>query len=145
MCFIVPRQMVALGDPTRRLCDACESFGAMAKKLIKHATCQRPVTGMNQHLHGAKGKGGEERRWSQTFKVGFIEQAFKRLCVRESLQHGEANAAYRQRRDARRTAAGTAATAKKYVFNDSPAPPMKSVYEAAKELCAAPAAPAQHR
>ena len=34
-CFIVPRQMVLLGDPTRRSCDACESFGAMVKKLIK--------------------------------------------------------------------------------------------------------------
>eukprot|EP00966_Prymnesium_polylepis_P044118 1022938-Prymnesium_polylepis.1 len=36
--FIVPRQMVELGDPARRSCDACESFGAMFKKLIKHST-----------------------------------------------------------------------------------------------------------
>ena len=41
LLFIVPRQMVSLGDPTRRSCDACESFGAMVKKLIKHSTCRR--------------------------------------------------------------------------------------------------------
>ena len=38
LLFIVPRQMVSLGDPSRRSCDACESFGAMVKKIIKHAT-----------------------------------------------------------------------------------------------------------
>ena len=27
--------MVKLGDPARRSCDACESFGAMLKKIIK--------------------------------------------------------------------------------------------------------------
>jgi hypothetical protein len=36
LCFIVPRQLVELGDAARRSCDACESFGAMVKKLIKH-------------------------------------------------------------------------------------------------------------
>lgn len=41
LLFIVPRQMVSLGDPARRSCDACESFGAMVKKIIKHATCRR--------------------------------------------------------------------------------------------------------
>ena len=35
---IVTRQMVELGDPTRRACDACESYGAMLKKTIKHTT-----------------------------------------------------------------------------------------------------------
>ena len=43
LLFIVPRQMVSLGDPARRSCDACESFGAMVKKLIKHATCRRRI------------------------------------------------------------------------------------------------------
>ena len=38
--FVVPRQMVALGDPVRRSCDACESFGAAVKKIIKHARTQ---------------------------------------------------------------------------------------------------------
>ena len=43
LLFIVPRQMVSLGDPSRRSCDACESFGAMVKKIIKHATCRRRI------------------------------------------------------------------------------------------------------
>ena len=47
--FIVPRQMVSLGDPTRRSCDACESFGAMVKKLIKHSTCRRRLGTVRTH------------------------------------------------------------------------------------------------
>ena len=143
MCFIVPRQMVLLGDPTRRSCDACESFGAMAKKLIKHATCRRPLMRASERTdHGAKAKeaGAPERRWTQTFKVGFCEQAFKRLCVRESLQHGKANAAYLQRADARRTAVGKEYAHKKFVPTGSPIQPMPSVYEAAKALGVRPCA-----
>ena len=41
LLFIVPRQMLELGDPARRSCDSCESFGAMLKKIIKHSTCRR--------------------------------------------------------------------------------------------------------
>lgn len=52
-CFIVPRQMVALGDPARRSCDACESFGAMAKKLVKHSQRAVAVSPINQ-LHLAR-------------------------------------------------------------------------------------------
>eukprot|EP00965_Chrysotila_dentata_P074832 2472934-Pleurochrysis_carterae.AAC.1 len=37
--------------------------------------------------------------WVQTFKRGFTEQAFQRTCVRANLIHGEANAAYMQRKD----------------------------------------------
>ena len=62
MCFIVPRQLVELGDQTRRSCDACESFGALTKKLIKHATCHRPTTGATKVQHGSKQRmGGAER------------------------------------------------------------------------------------
>eukprot|EP00965_Chrysotila_dentata_P024439 809129-Pleurochrysis_carterae.AAC.1 len=43
LCFIVPRQILPLGDPSRRSCDACESFGAMLKKIIKHLTCRRSL------------------------------------------------------------------------------------------------------
>ena len=44
--------------------------------------------------------------WKQTFKVGFIEQTFKRLCVRESLHHGEDTLKYMDRRDFRRLTTG---------------------------------------
>ena len=54
------------------------------------------------------------------------------IFVRESLQHGEANAAYRQRRDVRRTTTGKATRAAKYVgIEQLPAPPIPSIYQAA--------------
>ena len=111
LAFIVPRQMVELGDPTRRSCDACESFGALVKKVIKHATCRRRVKGnAKSTVHNSKFKaeGLNYRTWTQAFNVGFVEQAFSRVCVRESLQHGEANAPFMQRKDALRTATGVA-------------------------------------
>ena len=52
-------------------------------------------------------------KWKQTFTMGYVQQAFERACVRESLQHGEENAAYQQRADARRKAAGKAITSRK--------------------------------
>ena len=142
-CYIVPRQMVELGDPSRRSCDACESFGAMVKKIIKHSTCRRKVKGTEQseHIKGSAVRHGYEgptnrRRWKQTFNVGFIEQAFKRTCVRESLQHGEANAAYRQRRDHRRTTFGKAATVSKLDEGASPAPRILEACKAAEAKAA---------
>ena len=129
-CFIVPFQMLLLGDPSRRSCDACESFGAMVKKVIKHSTCRRRLTNQptNQTTQEAS-----QQAWKKAFTVGFIEQAFRRVCVRESLQHGKENLPFQQRADARRTAVGRVAVSRK-VSTDSPIPPMPSVYEAAKAL-----------
>eukprot|EP00966_Prymnesium_polylepis_P030280 704024-Prymnesium_polylepis.1 len=107
--FIVPRQMVELGDPARRSCDACESFGAMFKKLIKHSTVRRRMKGGETTTHKTKATAqASARRWKQTFNKGYIQQAFTRACVRESLQYGEENAPYRQRADVRRTSVGKA-------------------------------------
>ena len=108
LVFIVPRQMVTMGDPTRRSCDACESFGAMAKKIIKFTTCRRRMRECTEH-ESADGT----RRWLQTFNRGYIEQAFRRLSVRESLQHGPQNAPFQQRADACRTAKGKTTTTKR--------------------------------
>ena len=80
-CNIVPRQIVDLGDPSRRAADACESYGAVSKKVIKFLTCRRDI--------------------SATHARGFIEQAFRRLAVRAGLVHGVANAPYLQRQDAK--------------------------------------------
>jgi len=91
--------------------------------------------------HGAKSKVATQadRRWQQTFKVGFVEQAFKRLCVRESLQHGEANAAFLQRGDVRRTATGRATRAtRKFVSSESSPAPQMTVLQAAEALGARP-------
>ena len=111
--------MVVLGDPSRRSCDACESFGAMVKKVIKHATCRRRLT-------SEPTPAGKER-WKKAFTVGYIEQAFRRVCVRESLQHGEENAPFRQRADARRTSAGRVAVSRKPEVG-TPVQPMQSVH-----------------
>ena len=82
-------------------------LGRGRKKLIKHATCRRRLDkGPVDHKKGNK-------LWKQQFKKGFVQQAFSRLCVRESLQHGPENAAYAQRCDARRVAKGKASTTRK--------------------------------
>jgi len=67
----------------------------------------------------------------QTFKVGFIEQAFKRACVRESLQYGEENVPYGQRIDYERTGAGRARRVAKYAPTNTPVAAKPSVFEAA--------------
>ena len=129
--FIVPRQMVELGDPSRRSCDACESFGAMFKKLIKHSTCRRRIKGGEKTTHKPKATAQASRaRWQQTFKRGYIQQAFTRACVRESLQHGAENAPYRQRVDVRRTSTGKATFSRKSA-EESPA-----MMRPMTELCA---------
>ena len=59
------------------------------------------------------------------------------MRARVAPAHGEANAAYRQRRDARRLALGTAGSLKKFVHlgDGSPVPMvLPTVYQAAKEL-----------
>ena len=96
--FIVPRQVLELGDPTRRSCDACESYGAKLKQRIKHLTCRRTLTRDTvKHTRS----GGGAKTWRQTFTKGYIEQAFTRQCVSEALKHGPDNASYIQRKDAR--------------------------------------------
>ena len=94
LIFVLPRQVVELGDPCRRSCDACESLGARFKKVIKHLTCRR----------GLRAKQTREAAadvWKNSFTVGWVEQAFKRVVVEETLMHGEENRPYWQREDLR--------------------------------------------
>ena len=97
LCFIVPRQYVPMGDPTRRSCEACEALGASMKKIIRHLTCRRRVTSQYHTHNSADGK----KLWAQTFKRGYVVQTFRRVCVRAELLHGETNAPYLQRADHR--------------------------------------------
>ena len=90
-CNIVPRQIVELGDGSKRAADACEAYGACAKRTIKHLTCRRAI-----------GSG---------FRRGFIEQAFRRLTVRAGLIHGPENEPFLQRRDARMLCVGRSSAA----------------------------------
>ena len=103
----------------------------MLKKIIKFSTCRRRIAeGPVEHGRYA---GSSARRWKQTFKVGYIQQAFTRACVRESLQHGEENAPFRQRVDVRRTMAGKASNAVKFVDPEAAPSPKKSIYTLSKE------------
>ena len=112
LCFIVPRQVLPLGDPTRRSCDACESFGAWLKRTIKEKTCRRPVK-VEATLHvKLDAQKRETARWKQHFRRGYIEQAFTRGCVKSRLGWGEANMPYLQRDDWQRLRSGK--TNKKY-------------------------------
>ena len=95
LCFIVPRQILELGDPARRSCDACESFGAMFKKIIKHLTCRRNISRGSTHTS----RKTKDKQWRQTFNKSYLQQSFERVAVRETLIHGEANEPYLQRED----------------------------------------------
>ena len=78
--------------------------GAMVKKIVKNLTCRRDLSsGAGSNHIGKKKKKG----WQQTFKKDYIQQAFERVAVRETLIHGEENAAYLQREDAALLARGT--------------------------------------
>ena len=105
-CFIVPRQILRLGDPARRSCDAFESFGAWLKKTIKERTCRRRLrSAPSTHTSG-------ELTWLQHFRRGYIQQAFTRAVVAEKLGHGQENQPYLQRADYQRLKHGK--TTKKY-------------------------------
>jgi hypothetical protein len=95
LVFIVPRQILSLGDPAKRSCDACESLGATIKCIIRHTTCRRRSSrGKTAHV-SRDGK----KLWYSTFSRGYVEQAFRRVCVRANLIHGDANARYLQKAD----------------------------------------------
>ena len=85
-----------MGDPQRRSCEACESFGSVCKQLIRHNTCRRRSSA--SQLHGHRSANGKQL-WAQTFKRGYVEQCFRRVCVRAELLHGEASQPFLQRKD----------------------------------------------
>ena len=130
LVFIVPRQMVYLGDPMRRSCDACESFGAMVKKTIKHLTCRRRLKDEATVHEGKRLAGGANgKRWRQTFTRGYVDQTFRRITVSESLRHGMENEPFLQRADHRRLATGKTHIQPKKFANDSPAIGIRSAIE----------------
>ena len=116
LVFIVPRQILPLGDPARRSCDACESFGAVAKKIIRHLTCRRRAS-KQVHVHNRQStairKRGVSTQWMSTFTRGYVEQSsFRRVTVRAELIHGVENEPHLQRADARLLDKGRSTTAK---------------------------------
>ena len=77
----------------------------MVKTIVKHLTCRRNLSSGAGSSH--IGKKGMKKAWQQTFKKGYVQQAFERVAVRETLIHGEENAPYLQREDAALLAHGT--------------------------------------
>jgi hypothetical protein len=125
---IYPRQLLELGDAARRSAESCESFGAKMKKTIKHLTCRRNRSSTATQHTSKAGKS----KWKQVFTKGYIEQAFSRGCVSESLKHGEDNRPYLQVKDARMKAAGKANVYTK--FSEVAPPAMRSMRELTQEL-----------
>ena len=118
MCFVVPRQILELGDPSRRSCDACESFGAWLKQAIKYRTCRRRLKReASTHVRKPAEEGTTTsqfgKTWKQFFRKGYIQQAFTRGCVSERISHGAANVPYLQRADWQRLI-NSGKTEKKY-------------------------------
>ena len=125
--FIVPRQVVPLGDPSRRSADACESLGSLYKKRIKHLTCRRRPRTDVQHTSRTSGR----ELWRQNFMRGYIQQVFARMNVSERLRHGEDNVAYLQRADVLRASRGTTTLVKfKSAEPTSPPRSIRSLMEA---------------
>ena len=144
LCFVVPRQVLELGDPSRRSCDACESFCAWLKTEIKERTCRRRVlVGSTEHVQKYS-NGARTRSWKQTFRVGYIQQAFTKGCVKERLRHGVENIPFLQRDDYKRLVQGK--TQKKYDRKDTgqsdgdgaPAPPRNLKDIMAEQMAAEP-------
>ena len=68
----------------------------LAKKIIRHLTCRRRHSAIQQHGHETA---DGQKLWQQTFKRGYIEQTFRRMAVRSELMHGKANQPFFQRSD----------------------------------------------
>jgi hypothetical protein len=117
----------------------------MLKKIIKHSTCRRRLRGEVEYEHGVKATAtATEHRWKQTFKVGYIQQAFTRACV-----HARRCATARRTRhsysgwmrSAQRANTGIAAPHHKFM-SVTPVP-MKTMLHLTKELQAADVAAAE--
>ena len=87
---IVPKLMVLHGCSVRRGSDVAESFGAELKYTIHNLVVRRRAKKRNEQEEHRKlikkDDGTEELKlWKQTFKVGRVVQAFRRVCVRKAI------------------------------------------------------------
>ena len=99
----------------------------MIKGDIRLRTCRRRASPNQIHAHRSQ---NGKALWSQTFKVGYVEQAFKRASVRTELLHGPENAAYLLRQDHRLLGTGKAATKKAVAGTSTEAMSVKEGVEA---------------
>eukprot|EP00965_Chrysotila_dentata_P186191 6148444-Pleurochrysis_carterae.AAC.1 len=96
----------------------------MLKKVIKHLTCRRRI-----NSSGSLRDNGT-KQWMQTFRRGYTEQAFRRVCVRANLIHGDINERYLQRSDHQLKTSGKAAKSKAAATSSAaPALPAVSIVD----------------
>eukprot|EP00966_Prymnesium_polylepis_P319654 7376088-Prymnesium_polylepis.1 len=96
---VVPRQMIAHGDPGRRGTDHSEAFGASIKDGI-HRRCLRRKLSKTAETHTSRkaGADGGRKVWVQKgLSCLRIMQAFRDIAVKERLLRDEGSAAYLQR------------------------------------------------
>ena len=125
--YVFPRQIVELGEPARRSCDACESLGAVIKTIIKTLTCRRRINVMTLHQRSRNGKVTE---WTQAFSRGYIQRTLERVSVRSQLSFGEENAPFLQRKDVSLLEKGRATKPDPAACRAIPARPIAAAVEA---------------
>ena len=110
---VVPRQMVALGDPGRRGTDHSEAYGAYIKDDL-HRRCLRRKKALAKgsgplapQFHERRTGANKGRKWIQRpLAVSRIMQVFRCAAVREKLLRDEESAPYLQRQHYRTASTG---------------------------------------
>lgn len=92
---VVPRQMVAHGDPGRRGTDQSESYGASIKDSL-HRRCLRRKKSAQAELHRRRDKDGNvTKTWLQrALSVSRVMQTFRDQSVRERLLRDDESVPY---------------------------------------------------
>lgn len=91
---VVPRQMVAHGDPGRRGTDHSESYGASIKDSI-HRRCLRRRKAAEATLHHRRNPDGSVTTWTQkALSFSRVMQTFRDQAVRERLMRDEESVPY---------------------------------------------------
>ena len=110
-------------------------LGLASRKLSSISTCRR-------NLQPKQTRAQADAAWRSSFTVGWVEQAFKRIVVEESLQHGEENREYMLREDARLRKQGLRGVKKEHKGPSRASGEVPSIVDAlADALAAAAAAP----
>ena len=86
MVEVVPRMIIAYSDQLKLGSDVSEAYGADLKFTIHNRVVRRPISKTpSEHKRAKSPNDNEEKRWSQTFTRGRVEQAFRHVCLRRRL------------------------------------------------------------
>lgn len=107
---VVPRQMVAHGDPGRRGTDHSEAYGASIKDSI-HRRCLRRRKGVQATLHHRRNADGSITTWRQkALSFSRVMQTFRDQSVRERLMRDEQSVPYLLRKHYKLASTGFSST-----------------------------------